>query len=75
MIRHIKKYNQDIVFFGQMRIWRQFEKFEDTKIYNSHGIVCADLTAGGTAEMPLPAEILRHNKRIVPCGCSWSMVI
>ena len=24
--------------------------------------------------MPLSAEILRHNNRIVPCGCSWSMV-
>ncbi len=40
-----------------------------------HGIVCADFTAGGTAEQkPLPAEILRHNNRIVPCGGSWSMV-
>jgi len=42
---------------------------EDTRIYESHGIVRADFTAGGTAEKPLPAEILRHS------GCSWSMVI
>ena len=48
---------------------------EDTRNYNSHGIVCADFTAGGTAEIkPLSVEILRHNKRIRPCGCSWSMV-
>ena len=48
---------------------------EDTRIYDSHGIVCADFTAGGTAEIkPPPVEILRHNKRIRPCGCSWSMV-
>ena len=49
---------------------------EDTRIYDSHGIVRADFTAGGTAEIkPLPAEILRHNEGTVPCGCSWSMVM
>ncbi|MBR1591838.1 MAG: hypothetical protein IJ666_02365 [Ruminococcus sp.] len=50
---------------------------EDTRIYDSHGIIVrADFTAGGTAEIkPLPAEILRHNKGTVPCGCSWSMVM
>ena len=48
---------------------------EDTRNYDSHGIVYADFTAGGTAEIkPLSVEILRHNKRIRPCGCSWSMV-
>ena len=50
---------------------------EDTRIYDSHGIVCADFTAGGTAEIkPIPVEILRYKQSgRTDKGCSWSMVM